>query len=110
MNHEVDVGAVLKGQRIFLFRLEIERRGDRALQRLRAVDVHCHVFRKQHLRTDSHGGRRRRKRKSKDRFIGESSKKPVRGTPSAGGACVRKSGCFLEIEFCVSGRTARGVS
>ena len=58
MNQEVDVGAVLKGQHIFLFRLEIERRSDRALQRLRAVDAHRHVFRKQHLRADPHGGQK----------------------------------------------------
>ena len=42
------------------------------------------------------GGKRRRKRRSKDRFIGESSKKPVRGTPSAGGGCVRKAGLFFK--------------
>ena len=31
---------------------------NRALQRLRAVDAHCHVFRKQHLRADPHGGQK----------------------------------------------------
>ena len=44
------------------------------------------------------GGKRRRKRRSKDRFIGESSKKPVRGTPSAGGGgCPEGGVVFLRL-------------
>lgn len=56
------------------------------------------------------GGKRRRKRRSKDRFIGESSKKPVRGHCAPVGGVSGRRGCFLEIESCVSGRTLRGVS
>ena len=45
------------------------------------------------------GGKRRRKRRSKDRFIGESSKKPVRGHCAPVGGVSGRRGCFFKIEF-----------